>query len=156
MVSHKEFRDDLFYRIQTVEIQIPPLRDRRGDIPLLVEYFLEMYCNKYGKPLKEVSAPSMKQLEQYHWPGNVRELQHAVERAGIMSEAAVLQPSDFLLIAQRSISAPSPNSRLNLDELEKAAIQKALGKHDGNITHAARDLGLTRAALYRRLEKYGL
>ncbi|MEX1137803.1 MAG: sigma-54 dependent transcriptional regulator [Bacteroidota bacterium] len=156
MVAHKEFRDDLFYRIQTVEIQIPPLRSRHGDIPLLVEYFLEMYCSKYGKPLKQVAPSSMKQLEQYQWPGNVRELQHAVERAVIMTEAAVLQPADFLLSAHRPVSAPSPNARLNLDDLEKTAIQKALSKHDGNITHAARDLGLTRAALYRRLEKYGL
>jgi len=156
MVARKEFRDDLFYRIQTVEIQLPPLRDRREDVPLLVDYFLEVYCHKYGKPMKQIAPASMKHLEQYHWPGNVRELQHAVERAVIMSEVAILQPSDFLFTAQRSGTAGLPASRLNLDELERAAIQKALNKHDGNISHAARELGLTRAALYRRLEKYGL
>lgn len=156
MIARKEFRDDLYYRIQTVEIHIPPLRERLEDIPLLLDYFLEMYCRKYGKPLKEIAPASLRQLKQYHWPGNVRELQHAVERAVIMSEVAVLQPSDFLFTTPRPSLPGTANTRLNLDELERTAIQKALHKHDGNVTHAARELGLTRAALYRRLEKYGL
>jgi len=155
MASAKEFREDLFYRIRTVEIHLPPLRERAEDILPLTDHFLSLYCTKYKKPLKEVSAASRKLLASYRWPGNVRELQYAVERAVIMSDAPVLHPNDFLLG-----KGPTPKAGkqqdLNLEEVERETIRKALAKHDGNITHTAKELGLTRTALYRRLEKYGL
>jgi DNA-binding NtrC family response regulator len=154
LVLRKEFRDDLFYRIHTVELTIPPLRERLDDVRPLVDHFLRQYCARYQKPMMTVENSTIKKLQQYPWPGNVRELQHATERAVIMSDAAVLQSSDFLLSETRDVTAGE--SRLNLDEIEKTAIQKALMRNDGNITHAAKELGLTRTALYRRLEKYGL
>ena len=154
MVARKEFRDDLFYRIHTVEISIPPLRDRPEDVAPLVRHFIAEYCSRYHKPAKQVDGETIARLMQYPWPGNVRELQHAVERAVIMGDSVVLQQSDFLL--QESKPEMATSEKLDLDGIEKAAIQKALFKHDGNITHAAKELGLTRAALYRRLEKYGI
>ncbi|MDZ7289246.1 MAG: sigma-54 dependent transcriptional regulator [candidate division KSB1 bacterium] len=156
MVARKEFRQDLLYRINTVEIHLPPLRERVEDIPLLVDHFLAMYARKYQKPVRRLSPATLKKLEKYSWPGNVRELQHAVERAVIMSESQVLQPSDFFLTAPEGKEEALIFEDYNLEEVEKVIIQKALSKHGGNISHAAKELGLTRAALYRRLEKYGL
>jgi two-component system response regulator HydG len=156
MVTEKKFRQDLLYRINTVEIQLPPLHDRVEDIPLLIDHFLALYCGKYNKPLKKLSVTTLKRLEKYDWPGNVRELQHAVERAVIMSEDEALQPQDFFLTTSERILEESGPVGLKLEEVEKAAIRKAISKHGGNISEAARELGLTRAALYRRLEKYGL
>jgi len=155
MVAQKKFRQDLLYRINTVEIHLPPLRERTEDIPLLVDHFLRIYCKKYQKPLKRIGSATLKRLERYHWPGNVRELQHAIERAVIMSDSEVLGPSDFFF------SAPETKEGLvfenyNLQEVEKTVIRKVLSKHGGNISQAARELGLTRTSLYRRLEKYGL
>lgn len=154
LVARKDFREDLFYRIHTVEIKIPPLRERPEDISPLVQHFIRQYCTRYHKSMKQVDADTINNLKHYPWPGNVRELQHAVERAVIMSEQVDLEPSDFFLPVPRN--EPLTPDKLNLDGIEKAAIQKALLKHDGNITHAAKELGLTRTALYRRLEKYGL
>lgn len=154
MVARREFRDDLFYRIHTVEIRIPPLRERREDIGALVDHFLLLYSTRYNKPPKRVERDTIEKLQEYAWPGNVRELQHAVERAVIMSDEQVLRSFDFLLPGPAKDEQSGDG--LNLDEIEKAAIQKALTKHDGNITHAASELGLTRTALYRRIEKYGL
>ncbi|UCC41471.1 MAG: sigma-54-dependent Fis family transcriptional regulator [Candidatus Aminicenantes bacterium] len=156
MVTENKFRQDLLYRINTVEIHTPPLRERPEDIPLLVNHFLKIYCKKYNKPLKKVNAATLKKLEKYQWPGNVRELQHALERSIIMSDSNVLQPSDFFF--------PSPESKedglvfedFNLEEIEKLIIRKTITKHGGNISHAAKELGLSRTSLYRRLEKYGL
>ena len=156
MVGQKEFRQDLLYRINTVEIQIPPLRERAEDIPLLIEHFLKIYSKKYKQDLKRISAPTIKRLEKYHWPGNVRELQHAVERAVIMSESEILQPTDFFLTAQETQEEGLIFDDYNLEEIEKLIIHKAVGKHRGNVTHAAKELGLSRASLYRRMEKYGL
>lgn len=157
MVAQKTFRQDLLYRVNTVEIRLPPLRERTADIPLLVDHFLDLFCRKYKRPVKQVHPATMKKLENYGWPGNVRELQHAIERAVIMSDSRILQPSDFLL----SFYDNRDEDRLalenyNLEEIEKLIIQKAISKHDGNISHAARELGLTRTSLYRRMEKYGL
>ena len=154
MVARNIFRQDLLYRINTVEIHLPPLRERGEDIILLSEHFLELYGRKYNKPKMRFSPTTLKKLEKYHWPGNVRELQHAVERAVIMSDSNIIQPSDF------SFSLPdskgSEKQSINLEEVERNAIKKVISKHGGNISHAARELGLTRAALYRRIEKYGL
>jgi DNA-binding NtrC family response regulator len=156
MVARKEFRQDLLYRINTVEIHLPPLRERIEDISLLVDHFLAAYAKKYQKTVKRLNAATMKKLEKYSWPGNVRELQHAVERAVIMSDAPVLQPSDFFFAAPEAKEDALVFEDYNLEDVEKVVIQKALSKHGGNISHAAKELGLTRAALYRRLEKYGL
>ncbi len=156
MVANNDFRQDLLYRINTVEIQIPPLRERIEDIPLLVDHFLKIYSKKYNKTQKRVSAGTLKKLEKYRWPGNIRELQHAIERAVIMSDTSSLQPTDFLF--------PSPETKgdgilldtYNLEEVEKATIRRVLSKHGGNISQASKELGLSRTSLYRRLEKYGL
>jgi len=156
MVAHKEFRQDLLYRINTVEIELPPLRERIEDIPLLVDHFLEIYSKKYQKPHKRVSAAAIKKLEKFHWPGNVRELQHAVERAVIMSDSQVLQPTDFFFTPAEAREDGLIFDSYNMEDVEKVVIQKAISKHGGNISQAAKELGLTRAALYRRLEKYGL
>ena len=156
LVAANEFRPDLLYRINTVEIELPPLRERHEDIPLLVDYFLTDYSKKYQKPQKRMSWGVIKKMEKYHWPGNIRELQHAIERAVIMSETQVLRPSDFFFTTPESKEASLTFDKLNLDDVEKAVIQKVIAKHSGNISKAARELGLTRTSLYRRLEKYGL
>lgn len=157
MVGENEFRQDLLYRINTVEIQLPPLRDRTDDIPLLANHFMQTYNSKYRKNIKEIASSTIKKLQKYNWPGNIRELQHAIERAIIMSDTDVLTPDDFFFLAQK----PENNSAVeadnfNLDDVEKNVIQRAVNKHNGNISKAAKELGLTRASLYRRLEKYGL
>jgi transcriptional regulator with PAS, ATPase and Fis domain len=158
MVKENRFRQDLLYRINTIEIHIPPLRDRLDDIPLLANHFLASYAKKYNKNVRAISEAASKILQKYNWPGNVRELQHAIERAVIMCNSQVLNPDDFFF---NSSANRSDESNLNLDdyhleEVEKILIRKVLKKHDGNITQAANELGLTRSSLYRRLEKYGL
>ncbi|MCX6235080.1 MAG: sigma-54 dependent transcriptional regulator [Bacteroidetes bacterium] len=157
MVNEGKFRQDLLYRINTVELQVPPLRDRIEDIALLVDHFLEIYCKKYKMPLKRLGPNTLKRLEKHNWPGNIREIQHAVERAVIMSESNILQPHDFFL----SQMDEADNSVIlthttNLEDTEKMLIRKVIDKHGGNISKAAKELGLTRASLYRRIEKYGL
>jgi len=156
MVARQEFRQDLLYRINTVEINLPPLRDRKEDIPLLTDHFLKIYCEKYDMPIKRINSETLRKMEEYKWPGNVRELQHAVERAVIMSESNSLNPSDILLSQPGATTDDFALDDLRLDEVEKLAVQKAIKKHNGNISRAARELGLTRTSLYRRLEKYGL
>lgn len=156
MVAEKKFRQDLLYRINTVEIQLPSLRERIEDIPLLVDHFLTIYLKKYKKPLKQASHEVLHKLQNYHWPGNVRELQHTIERVVILSESEVLQPSDFIFAKPDSKEEILSTDNYSIEEVEKKLIQKVLSKHGGNISHAARELGLTRTSLYRRLEKYGL
>jgi two-component system, NtrC family, response regulator HydG len=156
MVHENKFRQDLLYRINTVEIHLPPLRERREDIQPLAEHFLKMYCKKYRKPLKKLSASLIKEFQTYHWPGNIRELQHAVERAIIMSDGVTLSPEDFFFLNQKQEGKDKTLDTLNLDDVEKNIIHRAIDKHNGNISKAAKDLGLTRASLYRRLEKYGI
>lgn len=156
MVAEKKFRQDLLYRINTVEIHLPPLREHDEDIPLLVHHFLSQYSRKYHKPLPQLAQSTLRKLEQYNWPGNVRELEHAVERAVILGEEDVLQPQDFLPMASEQPEDTNLSAGFKLNEVEKSVIQKVLNKHGGNITQSAKELGLTRAALYRRLEKYDL
>jgi DNA-binding NtrC family response regulator len=156
LISEKRFRQDLLYRINTVEINLPPLRKRKEDISPLVEHFLKIYCKKYNKPEKGISPAALTRLQKYHWPGNVRELQHTIERVVIMTDAEKLQPEDFYFSVQ---DVKEDNLKLNnfdLEEAEKLLIIKAVSKNNGNLTKAAKELGLTRASLYRRLEKYGL
>jgi DNA-binding NtrC family response regulator len=157
MVGEGAFRQDLLYRINTVEVHLPPLRERYGDIPLLANHFLSVYTKKYKKKIKNISAEAIKKLESYGWPGNVRELQHAIERAIIMSDSNVLQPDDFFLSSQKSSTGSSMEfETFNLDEIERLIITKVLKQSQGNITQAANELGITRTSLYRRMEKYDL
>lgn len=155
MVENNEFRQDLLYRINTVEINLPPLRERLEDIPQLVSHFIEMYAKKYRKEVRGIQEGALEKLKKYNWPGNVRELQHAIERAIIMSEEEELTTMDFFFLSGSSSTPSSPDS-FNLEEVERSVIEKALERHNGNISKAAKELGLTRASLYRRLEKYGL
>jgi len=154
MVKDGRFRQDLLYRINTVEIRIPPLCERVDDIPLLASHFLDSYAKKYHKEVLSITPEAVMKLKKYAWPGNVRELQHAIERAVIMADSPTLQESDFLFSRKSDVSVNSDT--LNLDEVEKAAVVKALQLHNGNISKAADELGLTRASLYRRMEKYGV
>jgi two-component system, NtrC family, response regulator HydG len=157
MVEEGKFRQDLLYRINTVEITIPPLRERVEDIPLLVNHFLDMYCKKYKMPNKRMHAATLKRLEKHNWPGNIRELQHAVERAVIMSDSNVLQPGDFFLSQQdKPEKEVHSDADHNLEATEKMLVRKVIDKHGGNISKAAKELGITRASLYRRIEKYEL
>ena len=157
MVGENTFRQDLLYRINTVEIQLPALRHRIEDIQMLTEHFVDKYATKYRKSVSKVSSSTIKKLQKYSWPGNIRELQHAIERAIIMSDSEVLEPDDFFFLSQKQelTNAPEPES-YNLDDVEKGAIERVINKHNGKISKAAKELGLTRASLYRRLEKYGL
>lgn len=157
MVAENTFRQDLLYRINTVEIHLPALRERASDIPLLANHFLKMYASKYRKEITGIDSSTLNKLKKYSWPGNIRELQHALERAIIMCDHKVLMPEDFnfLQIENTSINSDTVPS-MNLDELEKNVIQRAVNKYEGNISKAAKELGLTRASLYRRLEKHGL
>lgn len=156
MVKEGDFREDLLYRINTIEIHLPPLRDRREDIETLVEHYVKLYASKYKKSELAVSKGAVQKLEGYAWPGNIRELQHAIERAVIMTSGNELTEEDFLLVRTGSNKEASLSDDLTLEELEKAALKKALQKHKGNITKTAEELGLTRASVYRRIEKFGL
>ncbi len=156
MVEEGKFRQDLLYRVNTVEIQTPPLRDRLDDIPDLVEHFLGVYIKKYRLQKKKVSVAAIKRLKKHNWPGNIRELQHSVERAVIMSEESSLQAHDFFLTKPIQKDALLNAENLNLGETERILIRKVIDKHGGNISKAAKELGLTRASLYRRIEKHDL
>jgi two-component system response regulator HydG len=156
MIEDNEFRQDLLYRINTVELRIPPLRDREDDIPLLATHFIKTYSEKYNKDIKGLTPEASKKLQKHHWSGNVRELQHAIERAVIMSDDAELDIGDFLFLLGKNESAEMEITDYNLENVEKIVIQKAITKYSGNISQAAKALGLTRASLYRRMEKHGL
>lgn len=156
MIAEGNFREDLLYRINTVEISIPPLRERTEDIPLLANHFLKLYSKKYKKGIRSISSATLKKLQQYPWPGNVRELQHAIERAIILTETDTLQPSDFQLNKKKEKVDEVELETYNLDDVEKTIIQKVLRKHNGNISTASKELGLTRTSLYRRMEKFEL
>lgn len=152
MVQEQTFRQDLLYRINTVELTLPALRERQDDIPLLVEHFMAIYADRYNREPLKIPASLADQMRRYHWPGNIRELQHAIERAIIMEDLDCLLPVS-------TISEPAPFTQLedyNLEEVEREAIKKAIEKHNGNISHAARELGLGRTTLYRKMNKYGL
>ena len=155
MVEEGSFRQDLLYRINTIEIRIPPLRERGEDVLLLADYFLQRYNHKYKKNINGLNREAKQKLMRYAWPGNVRELQHAIERAVILSDASMLKPGDFMLQPQ-----PEKKSELdeilNLEELEKRAIKLALKRCEGNVSQAAEKLGITRYALYRKMEKLNL
>lgn len=157
MVKENRFRQDLLYRINTIEVEIPPLRERIEDIPLLATHFVKYYATKYEKAVSKISEGAMTRMHKHGWPGNIRELQHAIERAVILSNSTILQPEDFNFTAT-TVKEEGQLSleQYNLDEVEKLLIRKVLKKYNGNITQAASELGLTRSSLYRRLEKHGL
>jgi DNA-binding NtrC family response regulator len=155
MTRTGDFREDLLYRINTVEIRVPALRERLGDIPILIDYFLGYYSRKYNKQGLRIPRSTITRLENYPWPGNVRELRHAIERAVILCEGDILEFGD-LLTDLSSLMYSKDEASLNLQEMERRYILKAISKNRGNITKAAGDLGLARAALYRRLSKHGL
>lgn len=148
------FRQDLLYRINTIEIEIPALRNRKEDIPVLVEYFVEKYGKKYKKELK-LESGIVRRLQRYEWPGNIRELEHAVERAVIMSRGIELK-AEQILPQSNLMSSIKQTDSLNLLQMEKKYMLKALEKNGGNVSKAAKELGLTRTAMYRRMEKHNL
>ena len=152
-VSRDEFRQDLLYRINTVEIRLPSLRERRDDIPDLAGHFLKRFSRKYDRPIHEIDPAALEMLCRHSWPGNVRELQHVIERAVIMAVGDRLRRQDFHFSAELGTATGIELDDYNLERIEMAAISKALEKHAGNISRAARELGLTRASLYRRLRR---
>jgi DNA-binding NtrC family response regulator len=149
------FREDLFFRLNTVEIHIPPLRERREDIPALSSHFLSKYATRYRKEIERVAPDAMEKLLEYHWPGNVRELDHTLERAVIMCRERQIEASHLGLHA--SGRPRSPNlADMSLEEMEGLLISKALARYKNNVSQAAEVLGLTRGTFYRRMEKHGL
>lgn len=155
MVEDGNFRQDLLYRINTIEIHIPPLRKRGNDIILLADHFLDRYTRKYKKEIHGLTREAKNKLLKYAWPGNVRELQHTIERAVILGDGSMLKPENFLFHTT-SKQKKEEEVVLNLEQLERQAIEKALRISNGNISRAAEYLGITRFALYRKLEKLGL
>ena len=153
MVDDGSFRQDLLYRVNTVELHLPPLRERITDIPLLALHFLEVFKRKYQKKQMNISNAAIDKLKRYSWPGNVRELQHIIERAVIMTENKTLEDEDILIQASMNQSAAS--NSLNLEEVERDTIYRALKKHAFNVSAAAKELGLGRTTMYRKMDKYG-
>jgi len=151
LVAEGTFRDDLLYRINTIEIELPPLRERLDDLPALVAHFTALYARKYRLAEKKITVNGLSALRAHHWPGNVRELSHSIERALILSEDDELAESDF-----RFTPAANTSTSLDLEANERRMVVQALEQAAGNISHAADALGITRAALYRRIEKFGL
>ncbi len=154
MIEAEEFREDLYYRINTIEIELPPLRDRLDDLPLLLDHFIAVLCNKYQRENLKYDTSVIKKLSSYSWPGNIRELEHATERAIILTEGNTLKADDFLL--KKSAARDIQQLTTNLEELEELTIRKVIDKHAGNMSKVAKELGIGRTTLYRKLEKYGL
>jgi two-component system response regulator HydG len=153
MVTEGRFREDLLYRINTILIEVPPLRDRVDDIPILANYFLRFHCEKYGKNALKISTHALEKLANHTWPGNIRELQHAIEKAVIMSDTSVLKPSDFVFSTQgKSVL----RNEMTLEEMEKNMISDCLIRHNNNVSVIADKLGITRQTLYNKIKKYGL
>jgi DNA-binding NtrC family response regulator len=149
------FRQDLLFRLNTIEIQIPPLRDRREDVDLLAHHFLHGYSQRYRKNISGFDPAALKALHDHPWPGNVRELDHAVERGVLLSSGPSVHAADLGLRVQ-SAGGPAKLEEMSLDEVERYLIQRTLSRHEGNVSHAAKALGLSRSAMYRRLQKHGL
>jgi DNA-binding NtrC family response regulator len=156
MVDEQKFRQDLLYRINTVEIQLPPLRVRNSDIVPLANHYLAMYRKKYQKTNLDFSTNALDKLDSYHWPGNVRELKHIIERTVIMGEKPLISAEDIILTSPKPLAKNKIDKVATIDEMEENLIREVMRKYDGNISKAAAELGLTRTSLYRRLEKYGI
>jgi DNA-binding NtrC family response regulator len=153
-VTSGRFRQDLLFRLNTIEIRIPPLRERREDVPVLARHFLEIHARRYRRSLRGFDAGAERALLEHRWPGNVRELDHAVERAVLMAREETVREGDLGL--RRGAEAVPRLEELSLEEVERLLIEKALARHDGNVSRAAAFLGLSRSALYRRLQRHGL
>jgi DNA-binding NtrC family response regulator len=153
-VSEGLFREDLLYRINTIQIEVPPLRDRVDDIPVLAFHFLRVYCEKYNKPGKKINTQALEKLSNYQWPGNIRELQHSIEKAVILSDSSILNPSDFSFSVLSKGS--TDNNNTTLEEMEKKLISESIKRHDNNLSVVASKLGITRQTLYNKLKKYDL
>ncbi len=153
-VAEGRFREDLLYRLNTVELRLPPLRERREDIGPLANPFLQRQAERYRRPELRFDAGAVQALLEHSWPGNVRELEHVVERAVLMARAEVVRADD-LGLRDRTAGA-APLEEMKLDEAERYLVQRALERCGGNVSHAAAALGLSRSALYRRLQRYGL
>ena len=158
-VANNRFREDLLFRLNTIEIHLPPLRARREDIPLLLDHYLALFARKYDRPARLIPPGVLDVLVRHDWPGNVRALRHAAERAVIMADGEHYRAEDFPLPSRpeaTSVPAPESATSLNLDQFERQMIERALRMHHFNISLAAGELGLSRGALYRRMEKHGL
>jgi DNA-binding NtrC family response regulator len=153
-VAENRFRQDLLFRLNTIEVRLPPLRDRREDIPLLASHFLRQHAEHYRKPIQGFDEGAIKALLAHGWPGNVRELDHAVERAVLMAQGDTIRAADLALRPGRE--GPPRLEEMSLEDVEALLIKKALARFNGNVSHAASALGLSRSALYRRLQRYGL
>jgi DNA-binding NtrC family response regulator len=153
-VSEGLFREDLLYRINTIQIEVPPLRDRVDDIAVLAFHFIRSYCEKYNKPAKKINTQALEKLSNYQWPGNIRELQHSIEKAVILTDALVLGPSDFSFnITSKGVQG---NENITLEEMEKKLIAESIKRHNNNLSIVASKLGITRQTLYNKLKKYDL
>lgn len=153
MVNEGLFREDLLYRINTIQIEVPPLRERDDDILLLSEFFLKKYTVKYNKPSIRINQQAQEKLLRYSWPGNVRELQHTIEKAVILSEGSLLKPEDFFM--RPIVSSKQGKSDITLGDMETRMINHAIEKHHGNLSAAAEQLGITRQTLYNKIKKSG-
>ncbi len=156
MVYEKKFRQDLLYRINTVEIRVPPLRERQDDIPLLADHFLTVYGRKYKRPGMKIEKGVIQKMKKYFWPGNIRELQHAVERAVILSEEKIIDSAELLINPNSLKPKQDVQHPRTLEEMEKLFILQSLDDNDGNVSQTAVALGMTRTALYRRMKKHGI
>ena len=154
MVREGLFREDLLYRINTIQIEVPPLRKRGDDIMVLADFFLRKYASKYNKPALQINQQAREKLMKYSWPGNVRELQHTIEKAVILSDSHVLKPEDFFM--RQVATGKTGDTARTLDEMEKQMIQQAIEKHSGNLSAAAGQLGITRQTLYNKIKKFEL
>ena len=153
-VATGRFRQDLLFRLNTIEIRVPPLRERKEDIPLLAAHFLAQHAGHHRKKMKGFESPALQALRDHPWPGNVRELDHAVERAVLMSQGETVAVADLALRAGREETRRM--EEMSLEEVEALLIRKTLARFDGNVSHAAAALGLSRSALYRRIQRHGL
>jgi DNA-binding NtrC family response regulator len=153
LIQEGKFREDLFYRINTIHVEIPPLRERVEDIESLANYFLNTYSTKYGKPNLKLGSQSLKKLQKYHWPGNVRELEHAIEKAVILSDSTTITPDNFFF---KNTMVRQTGKNITLEEMETELIKRAMEHHGGNLTKVAKQLGITRQTLYNKFRKYDI
>jgi len=154
MVGEGLFREDLLYRINTIQIEVPPLRERGDDVLVLADFFLKKYTTKYNKPNLKINQQAQDKLLKYAWPGNIRELQHTIEKAVILSEGNLLKTEDFFMrpVVQEKIN----ESELTLEEMEKRMINLSVEKNNGNLSVASEQLGISRQTLYNKMKKFGL